>query len=55
MLDMVCAPALMIIASDAAHDGNVVFRPMYCELLFDVICLFLSYLFFSMLIQLEGV
>ena len=67
MLDMECAPALIVIASDAAHRGNVtvVIRPMYCRasvvycLMFFVICLFLTYLFLtqilSMLIQLEGV
>ena len=40
MLDMKCAPALIIIASDAPHHGtsNVVVRPMYCKLLFDVFC-----------------
>ena len=38
MLDMECAPALIVIASDAAHRGNVVYRPMYCKLLFDVLC-----------------
>ena len=38
MLDMECAPALIIIASYAAHHGNVVVRPMYCKLLFDVFC-----------------
>ena len=38
MLDMECASALIIIASDAAHHGNVVVRPMYCKLLFDVFC-----------------
>ena len=38
MLDMECAPALIIIASDAAHHGNVVVHPMYCKLLFDVFC-----------------
>ena len=38
ILDMECAPALIIIASDAAHHGNVVVRPMYCKLLFDVFC-----------------
>ena len=38
MLDMECAPALIIIASNAAHHGNVVVRPMYCKLLFDVFC-----------------
>ena len=37
MLDMECAPALIIIASNAAHHGNVVFRSMYCKLLFDVL------------------
>ena len=33
-------PALIIIASDAAHRGrgNVVFRPIYCKLLFYVLC-----------------
>ena len=36
MLDMECAPALIIVPGDAAHRGNVVFRPMYCKLLFDV-------------------
>ena len=36
MLDMECAPALIIVASNAAHSGNAVFRPMYRELLFDV-------------------
>ena len=24
------------VASDAVHCGNVVFRPMYCKILFDV-------------------
>ena len=40
MLDMECALALIIIASDAAHRGrgNVVFRPIYCKLLFYVLC-----------------
>ena len=38
MLDMECAPALIIIASNAAHHGNVVVRPMSCKLLFDVFC-----------------
>ena len=38
MLDMECAPAVIIIASNAAHHGNVVFRSMYCKLLFDVLC-----------------
>ena len=38
MLDMECAPALIVIASNAAHCGNVVYRPMYCKLLFDVLC-----------------
>ena len=53
MLDMECAPALIIIASDAAHHGKVVVRPRYC-LVFFVIYLFLTYLFLSMLVQLEG-
>ena len=35
MLDMECAPALIIVASNAAHSGSVVFRPMYCKLLLD--------------------
>ena len=42
MLDMECAPAqaaLIIVASDAAHRGNVVFRPMYCKLFFYVPCI----------------
>ncbi len=30
------APALIIVASDAAHCGNVVFRPMYCKQFFYV-------------------
>ena len=40
ILDMECAPALIIIASDAPHHGNLVFRPIYCKLrlLFDVLC-----------------
>ena len=39
MPDMECAPALIIIASDAAHHGNVVLvLPMYSKLLFDVFC-----------------
>ena len=38
MVDMECAPALIIIASDAAHRGNVVYSPMYCKLLFEVLC-----------------
>ena len=38
MLEMECAPAMIIIASDAAHCGNVVFGPMNCKLLFDVLC-----------------
>ena len=46
MLDMECAPALIIIASDAAHCGNVVFRPMYCKLSFDVLYV-LSILYLS--------
>ena len=29
MLDMESAPVLIIVASDASHRGNVVFRPMY--------------------------
>ena len=33
MLDMECAPALIIIASNATQHGNVVFRSMYCKLL----------------------
>ena len=36
MLDMECALALIIIASDAAHCGNVIFRQIYCKLLFGV-------------------
>ena len=36
LLDMECAPALIIIASNAAHSGNVGFSQMYCKLLFDV-------------------
>ena len=36
MLDMECALALIIVASDAAHCGIVVFRLMYCKLFFDV-------------------
>ena len=35
-IDMESAPALIIVASNAAHKGNVVFRPMYCKLLFHV-------------------
>ena len=38
MLDMECALALIIIASDAAHRGNMVYRPVYCKLLFGVVC-----------------
>ena len=38
MLDLECAPAWIIIASNAGHHGKVVFRPMYCKLLFDVLC-----------------
>ena len=37
MLDMQYAPALIVVASDAAHHGNVVFRPMYCKKIFDVL------------------
>ena len=37
MLDMEYAPALIIIASNAAHHDNVVFRLMYCKLLIDVL------------------
>ena len=58
MLDMECAPALIVFASDAADCGNVVFRPMYCKILFDVRLILpyvLTYQLFSMLIQLEGV
>ena len=29
MLDMESAPVLIVVASDASHRGNVVFRPMY--------------------------
>ena len=57
MLDMECAPALIIVASDVAHHGNAVFRPMYCKLLFDVLFLtylFFTNLFFSMLISLQA-
>ena len=36
MLYIECAIALIIVASNAAHSGNAVFRPMYRELLFDV-------------------
>ena len=38
MLGMECAPALIIISGDSAHSGNVVYHPMYCKLLFDVLC-----------------
>ena len=38
ILDMECAPALIIIPSDAAHSGNAVFRQMYCNLFFGVLC-----------------
>ena len=34
-MELECALAPNIIASDAAHHGNVVFRPMYCKILFD--------------------
>ena len=51
-VDMECAPALIIIASNAAH--FVWCTVSYC-LMFFVICLFLTYLFFRMLIQLEWV
>ena len=36
MLDM--NVYLLTVASDAAHRGNVVFRPMHCKLLFDGPC-----------------
>ena len=36
MLYIECAIALIIVASNAAHSGNVVFGPGYCKLLFDV-------------------
>ena len=59
MLDMECVPALIVVASDAAHRCNVVvFRPMYFTILFDVPLILpcvLTCLFFSLLIQLEGV
>ncbi len=31
MLDMESAPVLIVVASDASHCGNVVFRPMYSK------------------------
>ena len=56
MIDMESAPALIIVASDAAHRGNVVFRPMYCKLLFHLPSFVVfTCVYFSMLIQLEGV
>ena len=61
MLDLEYAPALIVAASDAAHHGNEIFHPMYCKILFDVSLILpllpyvLTYLFYSMLIQLEGV
>ena len=36
MLDMECAPTLIIVACDAAHCGNVAFHLLHCKLWFDV-------------------